>query len=143
MRRTGDARIDSSPEKSSGNFSGERDQRRDGVELAEVWDTLRRRIDDLPTGVDVVVRIRRASLRRFLSVYAADLSAPPPAAADPARDGDEERAELRLRFRTPGAARPLLAFGADVEVISPEVLRTELARIAAETAALYSGGREA
>ncbi|MFD7507057.1 helix-turn-helix transcriptional regulator [Streptomyces sp. NPDC059850] len=115
-------------------------RRREGAELADVWDTLRRQIDDLPTGVDVVVRVRRASVRRFLSIYRADLSAPPPAEADPAQGG-EERVEFRLRFRSLGAAQPLLAFGADVEVISPEPLREELARLAAETAALYSGGQ--
>ncbi|RNG38836.1 helix-turn-helix transcriptional regulator [Streptomyces botrytidirepellens] len=116
-------------------------RRREGAELADVWDTLRRRIDDLPTGVDVVVAVRRASLRRFLSIYHADLTAPPPPGADPGADSGPERMEFRLRFRSLGAARPLLAFGADVEVLSPEELREELTRVAAETTALYSGER--
>ena len=118
-------------------------RRRAGAELADVWDTLRRRIDDLPTGLDVVVKVRRASVRRFLGICHADLSAPPPAEAEPDADGAPEWVEFRLRYRTLDGARPLLAFGPDVEVTSPEELREELARLATETAALYSGGRQA
>ena len=37
-------------------------QRRGGLELADVWDTLRRRIDDVPAPVPVTVSVRREML---------------------------------------------------------------------------------
>jgi hypothetical protein len=56
-------------------------RRRDGVELAEVWDTLRRAIDDIPAQLAVTACVRDEVLALFLSVHAADLAAP--AAAGP------------------------------------------------------------
>ena len=57
---------------------------------------------------------------------------------------------VRLRYRSSGqraavcgvmAARPLLGFGANVEVLSPESVRDDLAAVAAEVVACYSNVR--
>ncbi|MEU0846125.1 YafY family protein [Streptomyces sp. NPDC005962] len=114
-------------------------RRRDGLELSEVWDVLRRRIDDIPAPVPVTVAVRREILGRFLRVHQADLAGPHvPAAALPEEAG--ERATVELRFRSLGAAQALLAFGADAEVLAPDELRRALARRAAEAAARYADG---
>jgi predicted DNA-binding transcriptional regulator YafY len=114
-------------------------RRRAGVELADVWQTLRQQIDDIPAGVRVVVRVRRQTLGRFLLVHrAANLASPPPTKPPP---GDPDRIELQLDFRNLDAAQSLLAFGPDVEVISPAPLRDDLARTAREVVALYTTGQ--
>ncbi|MGW1627442.1 helix-turn-helix transcriptional regulator [Streptomyces sp. NPDC002172] len=116
-------------------------RRRKGVELADVWDELRRQIDEAPADVRAVVRVRRAVLGRFLRLHQADLAGLPPAFGAAEAESDAgEWTELELRFRALGAARPLLAFGTDVEVLSPPQLRAELARVAADIAGLYRGG---
>jgi hypothetical protein len=38
-------------------------RRRDGVELAELWQTLRRQVEERPAEVTVVARVRRACAR--------------------------------------------------------------------------------
>jgi predicted DNA-binding transcriptional regulator YafY len=111
-------------------------QRRKSVELADVWDELKRGIDEAPADVAVVVRVRHRILGWFLRLHQADLASPPPSAASGESD-TAEWVELKLRFRALGAARPLLAFGTDVEVLSPPQLRTELARVARDIAGLY------
>jgi predicted DNA-binding transcriptional regulator YafY len=113
-------------------------QRRDGVELAEVWDTLRRRIEDIPAPLAVTVSVRREVLAKFLRVHEADLAASPADGRLHEAVGDPEREIVELRFRALIAAEALLAFGPDVEVLAPDELRQALARKAAETAALYT-----
>lgn len=49
-------------------------QRRDGLELADVWDTLRRSIDDIPAPLAVTVSVRREVLAKLLRVHEADLA---------------------------------------------------------------------
>ncbi len=115
-------------------------RRRDGLGLADVWPALRRTIDDIPTPLAVTVRVRDEVLPLFLRVHQADLADPTPAAGpagEPDRDPGWTRVELR--FRTLLGAQPLLAFGPDLEVLTPEELRQTLARLAAETAARYAG----
>jgi predicted DNA-binding transcriptional regulator YafY len=114
-------------------------QRRDGVELAALWDDLRRRIDDLPAPVAVRIRIRRDRLAQFLRVHQADL-AENFAEAD---SGDGPHASVALNFRSLGAAEQMLAFGPDLEVLAPAELRQVFARMAADTAGLYSGSESA
>ncbi|MGM1063721.1 helix-turn-helix transcriptional regulator [Saccharothrix sp. Mg75] len=99
--------------------------RRRDVELAQVWETLSRRFDDATAAVRVVVRVRRRSFERFVRVHRADLTCPPP------EDGDR----LELAFSSFAAAQPLLAFGTDVEVVSPVELRDHLVRVAREVVA--------
>ena len=118
-------------------------RRRDGLGLAEVWPTLRRTIDDVPAPVAVTVRVRDEILPLFLRVHQADLADRTPAAipaAGPAAgpDSDPGWTRVELRFRALLGAQPLLAFGPDVEVLTPEELRRTLARQAAATAARYA-----
>jgi len=120
-------------------------RRREGLELIDVWDTLRRRVDDIPDPLSVTVSVRREILSRFLRVHQTELAtAPPPADALPETGGDRARVHVELLFRSLGAAEVLLAFGADAEVLAPEELRHTLARKAAEAARRYaarSGGQ--
>jgi predicted DNA-binding transcriptional regulator YafY len=113
-------------------------QRRDGLELAEVWDSLRRRIDDIPTPVTVTVSVSRQILGRFLRVHQADLAGPPPAEPATEPGSDPQRVRVQMQFRSLGAAEALLMFGTDAEVLSPPELRQNLARKAAEAAAVYA-----
>ncbi|MCW2931353.1 MAG: Helix-turn-helix type 11 domain protein, partial [Actinomycetia bacterium] len=53
-------------------------------------------------------------------------------------DGDAEWAEVQLRFAAVMAARILLSFGGDVEVISPPEVRKDLTAVAAQVVALYA-----
>jgi predicted DNA-binding transcriptional regulator YafY len=113
-------------------------QRREGLELAEVWDSLRRRIDDIPTPVAVTVSVSRHILGRFLRVHQADLAGPPPAEPATEPGSDPQRVRVELQFRSLGAAEALLMFGTDAEVLSPPELRQTLARKAAQAAAAYA-----
>ena len=113
-------------------------RRRDGLELAEVWDTLRRGIDDTPAPLAVTARVRDEVLAMFLRVHAADLATPAAAGPTPAPEDEPGWTRVELRFRSHLAAQPLLAFGPDVEVLTPEDLRRALADKAEATAALYT-----
>jgi predicted DNA-binding transcriptional regulator YafY len=113
-------------------------QRQAGLELAEVWDSLRRRIDDIPTPVAVTVSVSRQILGRFLRVHQADLAGPPPAEPATQAGTEPQRVRVELQFRSLGAAEALLMFGTDAEVLSPPELRQNLARKAAQAAAAYA-----
>jgi len=109
-------------------------RRRDGVELAGLWASLRREVEDRPAPLPVLVRVRREWLDMFGRICAANLDGPLPAAAG-------EWTEVRLRFAAVKPARTLLSFGGNVEVISPPEVRAELAAAAAEIVNLYSNVR--
>ena len=109
-------------------------RRRDGVDLAGLWASLRREVEDRPAPVPVLVRVRREWLDMFGRICAAHLTGPLPAAAG-------EWIEVRLRFAAVPAARTLLSFGGNVEVISPPEVRADLAAVAAEVLACYSNVR--
>ncbi|MFG1687507.1 helix-turn-helix transcriptional regulator [Nonomuraea sp. NPDC049269] len=113
-------------------------QRRHGLELTDVWDNLRRHIDDIPAPLPVTVSVRREILAKFLRIHEADLAGPPPTDLTPDTDGQPERVHVELRFRSLTAAEALLAFGTDAEVLAPAELRQALARKAAEVAARYT-----
>jgi hypothetical protein len=73
--------------------------RRDGVGLADLWEELRRQVDERPMPVRVTARVRRSRLDQFRRLNAAHLTAegPPvaegqPAGATPAAD-DAQGAE--------------------------------------------------
>ena len=80
------------------------------------------------------MRVRREWLDVFGRICAANLTGPLPAAAG-------EWTQVRLRFAAVKAARTLLSFGANVEVISPPEVRADLAATAEEVADLYSNVR--
>jgi predicted DNA-binding transcriptional regulator YafY len=128
-------------------------QRRDGLELAEVWQTLRRSIDDLPASLAVTVRVRNEVLAMFLRVHQADLAgsgvagvagSPPEPEVEPEPELEAEPGwtGVELRFRSLLAAEAVLAFGPDVEVLAPEDLRRVLARKAEATVALYTASQD-
>jgi len=138
----GEAKLFRVDRMASATVTDEPVQRRAGVELADLWDVLRRRIDEIPTPIEVTVSVRRQILGRFLRVHAPDLA---PLAdrmpAEPDRDDPPERVRIDMRFRSLGAAEALLAFGIDAEVVTPDELRVALARKAIEAAALYGSDR--
>jgi hypothetical protein len=115
-------------------------QRRDGLELTDVWQILRRGIDDIPALLAVTVRVRDKVLAGFLRIHEPDLAAPTPAKSPPETEDEGEPGwtRIELRFRSPQAAETLLAFGADAEVLTPEDLRQALARRAAAVVALHA-----
>jgi predicted DNA-binding transcriptional regulator YafY len=115
-------------------------RRRDGVELGVLWESLRRQVEERPAAVPVVARVRRERLDMFCRICAAHLDGPVPAGGG-ARAGaaDAKWAVVRLRFAAVPAARTLLSFGGDVEVVSPQEVRADLACVAAEVIARYAG----
>jgi predicted DNA-binding transcriptional regulator YafY len=111
-------------------------RRRDGVELAGLWELLRRGVEDRPA--PVMVRVRRDWLDLFSRICAAHLDGPVDGALDGAGSMHGEWAGLRLRFAGVAAARILLSFGGNVEVTSPPEVRADLAKVAAEVVDQYS-----
>ncbi|MEV5310389.1 YafY family protein [Streptomyces sp. NPDC052610] len=109
-------------------------RRRPGVELADVWEVLRRGVEERPGGLDVTARVRRDRLDLFLRINRPWLAADPD---DPADDG--EWVTVRLSYGVLGEARGLLQFADHVEVVSPPEVRAELARAAAAVTGLYAG----
>ena len=109
-------------------------RRRDGVELAGLWASLRREVEDRPVPLEVVVRVQREWLDLFGRMCAAHLTGPLPPATG-------EWTQVRLRYPGVKAAWPLLSFGANVEVVSPASVRADLAAVAAEVVACYSNVR--
>jgi len=109
-------------------------RRRDGVELGGLWEELRRQVEERPAEIRVVVRVRRDWLDMFLRMNASHLV---DGDRDGSADGDDEWVVVPLRFAAVTAARTLLSYGANVEVVSPPEVRAELARVAAEVVAQY------
>ncbi|MFF9111591.1 helix-turn-helix transcriptional regulator [Streptomyces sp. NPDC014805] len=109
-------------------------RRRPGVELADVWEVLRRQVEERPGGLEVVVRVRRDRLDMFLRLTASAL------VALPDDDGRGDWVTARLLYGVVAETRQLLAFSDRVEVLSPPEAREELARAARSVAALYDGG---
>ncbi|MFC5722315.1 helix-turn-helix transcriptional regulator [Streptomyces gamaensis] len=110
--------------------TGQEVRRRAGVELADVWDVLRREVEQRPADVLVTATVRRSRLDMFLRLLGAQLAGPP-TGGDPAT--------VRLALPEIRAARALLSFGPDVEVLSPREVREDLAGVAERTARLYGG----
>jgi predicted DNA-binding transcriptional regulator YafY len=114
-------------------------RRRDGVELAELWEALRRQVEERPAGVAVVARVRRERLDMFRRICAANLAEGDADGPDDAENGGgAEWAVVGLRFAAVPAARTLLSFGDDVEVVSPPEVRGDLATVAAAVVARYA-----
>ncbi|MEU9441757.1 YafY family protein [Streptomyces sp. NPDC048304] len=109
-------------------------RRRPGVELADVWEVLRRQVEEQPHGIEVTVRVRRERLDMFQRIAAAHLTAPPD------DDGESDWVTARLAYPMPGAVRQLLAFSDQVELLDPPEARAELLAAARSVTALYQGG---
>ncbi|MFI6686988.1 helix-turn-helix transcriptional regulator [Streptomyces sp. NPDC050485] len=108
-------------------------RRRRGVELAEVWEQLRRQVERRPAEVLVRARVRAGRLDQFVRLHGAQLTAAPE--PDPAG----EWATVELAVSELRAVRQLLSFGAGVEVLEPPAAREVLAEAAAELLRLYAG----
>ncbi|MGW0536420.1 helix-turn-helix transcriptional regulator [Streptomyces sp. NPDC003032] len=108
-------------------------QRRPGVELADAWAVLRRRVEERPGGIAVTARVRRARFDQFLRINSHAL------AEHPEDDGVSEWITVRLAYEVVGAAKMLLPFTHHVEVLSPPEVREALAAAAASITALYAG----
>lgn len=106
-------------------------KRRPGVELADVWEVLRRQVEERPPGIDVTVRVRRAYADMFLRIQAAWLT------ALPEDDGESEWLTAHLSYGRLGEVRGLLVFADRLEVLSPPEARAELASAAASVTELY------
>jgi hypothetical protein len=81
----------------------------------------------------VTARVRRDWLGVFRRMCAAHLVD----GEDDDGGDDPEWAVVRLRFGGVAAARILLSFGGDAEVMSPPEVRDDLAAVAAATVDLY------
>ena len=131
----------------------------EGLDLAAVWERLRRRIEG-PAGlvpVEVVVRIkpdvldrvhRVTAARRFLAPDETDPTPPgmPPAATDPAATHADRTTDsdgwirMTLCFRGEmGAVAALLAFGGDAEIVHPPSTRRLMAQTARAALARHTG----
>jgi predicted DNA-binding transcriptional regulator YafY len=104
--------------------------RRDGASLADLWEDLRRQVDERPTPVRVLARVRRSRLDMFCRMFAAHIAEPPA--------GPGEWVDVKLRFAAVQAARVLLSLGGDVLVLSPPEVRDDLLAVAAEVTASYA-----
>jgi predicted DNA-binding transcriptional regulator YafY len=130
--RDGEPRLFRTDRTQSATVLAEPVRRRDDVELADVWDILRRAIDDVPAEVPVTARVRDEIVAMFGRIHAPDLVTGP----EPDQPGWQR---FELRFRSVFAAQALLAFGPDVEVLSPDRVRQNPAEKARATVARYAG----
>jgi predicted DNA-binding transcriptional regulator YafY len=100
-------------------------RRRPGADLPSLWEHLRRQVEDRSTDIEVTVRLDPEVLPLFRRIYTTHLLTPP--TPDP-----DHPTKLRatLTFRALAAARPLLAFGAHLEVLNPPEARADQAATA-------------
>ncbi|WP_431980644.1 helix-turn-helix transcriptional regulator [Streptomyces qinglanensis] len=124
-------------------------RRREGIELAEVWQTLRRRVEERTRDVRVTARVHRSRLDMFARIVAPVLTAPLGTEGcgggeedDEADGGDKgDWVTARLAFSALPAVSVLLQFGPWVRVVDPPEAIDELLRRVRETAALYDQPR--
>ncbi|OEV12191.1 helix-turn-helix transcriptional regulator [Streptomyces nanshensis] len=108
-------------------------RRREGVELADAWEALRRQVEERPAHLRIRARVRGSRLelfRRIVGPFVLD-GRPEP---EPEPD---EWVPVELAYPMLRAVRQLLQFGDDVEVLEPAAAREELVRAAASVTALY------
>ncbi|WP_369200292.1 helix-turn-helix transcriptional regulator [Streptomyces sp. PU-14G] len=114
-------------------------RRRPGVELADVWQPLRRRVEERPMPVRVTARVHRTRFDMFTRIVGPVLVAVPEP-PDSGAQGEDEWVTVRLAFPVLAAVSQLLQFGPWLEVLDPPEARAELARRAREITRLYAGG---
>ncbi|MFE0178612.1 helix-turn-helix transcriptional regulator [Streptomyces sp. NPDC059002] len=115
-------------------------RRRDGVELARVWEELRRGVEERGegAGVRVVARVRAERVDMVERIAGVNFRGRVAEAEDGGDDGDGGAWQtVELTYPEPRAACQLLQFGTDVEVLEPPEAVRELARATAGLAALY------
>ncbi|MGW2820734.1 helix-turn-helix transcriptional regulator [Streptomyces sp. NPDC001443] len=107
-------------------------RRRAGVELADVWEVLRRQVEERPeSAIDVTVRVRRERLDMFQRMVGALLT------ELPEDDGEGDWVVARLSYPALRAVRQLLGFSDQVEILDPPEARAELLRAVGSVTALY------
>ncbi|MEU9114487.1 WYL domain-containing protein [Streptomyces sp. NPDC048483] len=126
-------------------------RRRAGVELAEVWQQLRRGVEERPrvtvarrastrggggrrAGVRVTARIRRDRLDLAVRILGPALTGPPRV-----EEGDDGWAVIELAYPVVEAVRQLLQFSDTLEVLDPPEARQVMARAAAGIGDIYGG----
>lgn len=107
-----------------------------GLDLDELWQDLRRRVEERGPGVEVELDVRRERSEMLLRLARSQLTGLPVETTE----GDTRGwLRHRLRFVAEGAAQGLLlGFGTDVEVLKPASLRESMGATASGVAALYS-----
>ena len=146
----GDPRLFRVSRVTSAAPAGDPVRRRAGVDLPVLWEQLRQQVEERPGRVPVLARVRRSRLDMLLRICAPDVVSvdPPDGAArsageagdDDGQHGDGDWARVELRFPVTIAARTLLSFGTDVEVLSPAEVRDDLRATAAAVVASYAPG---
>ncbi|GAU64838.1 putative DeoR family transcriptional regulator [Streptomyces sp. NBRC 110611] len=111
-------------------------RRRPGVELTDVWQQLRRQVEERPAGVRVVARIRRERLDLAVRILGGALTGPPRTGG--AEDADDGWAVVELAYPVVNAVRQLLQFGDSLEVLDPPEARRVIADAAAAITAVYA-----
>ncbi|AUG77068.1 DeoR family transcriptional regulator [Kitasatospora sp. MMS16-BH015] len=104
-------------------------RRRGGLGLAEVWGGLRESVERRPSEVRVRIRVRRSALDMFLRIHQGLVLE--------SYELTCELVELVIGLGSVRAARMLLTYGADVEVVEPREVREELAAAAREVLGVY------
>ncbi|MFF0447204.1 helix-turn-helix transcriptional regulator [Streptomyces sp. NPDC004609] len=108
-------------------------RRRPGLELADVWETLRGDLEQRPRALRVTALVRTSSLELFVRLNGLRL------ASDPVPEGqDGTWTRLELGYTSLMETRTLLTFGTDLVVLSPPEVREMLADTAAAVAGLYA-----
>ena len=105
-------------------------RRRPGVELADVWATLRAGVEQRSANVAVRARVRTERLAWFIRVSSTQLAQYPEAS-------DGEWTVVHLAYPALRAVRQLLPHADAVEVLDPPEARAELAEAARAVTELY------
>jgi predicted DNA-binding transcriptional regulator YafY len=105
-------------------------RRRPGMELAEVWESLRRGVESRGAHVRVSARVRTEQLEWFTRVSGTQLAERPVAS-------DGEWTRVQLAYPALRAVRQLLPHADSVEVLDPPEARAELAAAARAVTELY------
>jgi predicted DNA-binding transcriptional regulator YafY len=112
-------------------------RRRQGVELDQVWNELRRQVEDRRGGIRVDLRVRRQRLDMVTRIAGAFFTGPPTPA-----DGEPEWMDAQVSYPVIEAVRHLLQFGTAIEVTGPTEARAEMHRASNEISALYGTDAE-
>ena len=125
-------------------------RRREGAELADVWEELRSGVEArAESRIPVTARVRRGVLDRFRRIVGPlflradaerteDEEAEEREEKEDGQDGEDGWATVQLGYPVLRAVRQLLQFGGDVEVLDPPEARAELALAAREIREVYA-----
>ncbi|MBO8194164.1 YafY family transcriptional regulator [Streptomyces oryzae] len=114
-------------------------RRRGDVELADVWQTLRRRVEERPREVMVTARVHRSRLDMFTRIVGPLLIGSPEENGE--GRGEDDWVTVRLAFSVLAGVSVLLQFGPWAEVIDPPEAIDELLHRLHEVVALYDTRR--